>query len=134
MDIDTFGGRKMVLAVVVVVAGLLAHALLSNGLSDTLVTLLLGVMGSFTVGNGIEHAMAARTAENSAASPEGNNADGNGGNAAEITSPPLSEPAAPAPSELAEVKMQNQVTHQGIIQLHETITNFYNRVFPPNKT
>ena len=49
--LDRLGGRKFVLALFSLVAGLLTHALSPKGLSAEVVGLVVGVLGTFSVAN-----------------------------------------------------------------------------------
>lgn len=53
--IKALGGRKLVLAVVLLVAGIAVELLSTKGLTENLLYLLGMLYGSFTVGNGVEH-------------------------------------------------------------------------------
>ena len=51
MTLESLGGRKFVLALFSLVAGLLTHALSPKGLSAEVVGLVVGVLGTFSVAN-----------------------------------------------------------------------------------
>jgi len=53
--IDKIGGRKVLVSVLVLGIGLAADIFLKNGISSNLLALLLGIVGSYTVGNVGEH-------------------------------------------------------------------------------
>jgi hypothetical protein len=51
MNIEALGGRKFVLALFSLVAGMLTHALSPKGLSTEVVAMIVGVLGTFSVAN-----------------------------------------------------------------------------------
>jgi hypothetical protein len=51
MDFDKVGGRKFVLAIVSLIAGLVTHVLSVKGLTSEVVGLIVGVIGTFSVAN-----------------------------------------------------------------------------------
>lgn len=55
MNIDTFGGRKAVVAVIILAVGL-GVTLFMNDVPKEFGTLLQVVFGSFVIGNGVEYA------------------------------------------------------------------------------
>lgn len=53
--IEKLGGRKVILGLLIIILGVAIEALLKNGLTANVLTLLLGIYGAFAVGNGAEH-------------------------------------------------------------------------------
>ncbi len=51
MNLDNLGGRKFVLAILSLVAGLLTHSLSPKGLSTEVVAMIVGILGTFSVAN-----------------------------------------------------------------------------------
>ena len=51
MNFDKIGGRKFVLAIISLIAGLATHVLSVKGLSTEVVGLIIGVIGTFSVAN-----------------------------------------------------------------------------------
>lgn len=52
MDVlERLGGRKFVLAIISLVAGLLTHALSPKGLSTEVVAMIVGLVGTFSIAN-----------------------------------------------------------------------------------
>lgn len=53
--VEKLGGRKLVLGLAVALIGGVCELVFPGGLSSNMMTLLLGAMGTFTVGNMAEH-------------------------------------------------------------------------------
>lgn len=70
MNIDTFGGRKVLLGIGVMSLGVAVDAVSPHGLSANLLDLLKFVAIGFFLGNGIEHVAGAMTKKTSSASPD----------------------------------------------------------------
>ena len=51
MNFDAIGGRKFVLAIISLIAGLVTHVLSAKGLTTEVVGLIVGVIGTFSVAN-----------------------------------------------------------------------------------
>ena len=51
MNFDKIGGRKFVLAIISLIAGLVTHVLSAKGLTSEVVGLIVGVIGTFSVAN-----------------------------------------------------------------------------------
>lgn len=49
--IQRLGGRKVLITFLILIAGVVLDKFSANGLSNNMLTLLLGVIGSFTAGN-----------------------------------------------------------------------------------
>lgn len=53
--VEKMGGRKLVLAMLVAIIAGLCEAVFPTGLSTNMMTVLLGIIGTFTAGNVAEH-------------------------------------------------------------------------------
>lgn len=70
MDFDKIGGRKFVLAVISLIAGLATHVLSAKGLTTEVVGLIVGVIGTFSVANTVATVKAPGSQEGAASSSE----------------------------------------------------------------
>jgi len=70
MDFDKIGGRKFVLAVISLIAGLATHVLSAKGLTTEVVGLIVGVIGTFSVANTVATVKAPGSQEGNTSSEE----------------------------------------------------------------
>lgn len=70
MNLEALGGRKFLLAIISLVAGLLTHSLSPKGLSTEVVAMIVGIIGTFSVSNTIATIKAPGSQEPTEIAPE----------------------------------------------------------------